>query len=142
MSPPAAPASVVGLADVSSRVALEFSNQDYDVVAGLLSLDLTLVNVDSLPIAGPVRIQVTRMSSGLAPAVEVMNADNGTRGAGAVWDLSAVLRANGIAAYGKTAPRRLTFRFPRGIAGGPLALGSQMLEAPLVSAEVKVFAGH
>ena len=137
---PAPATSLAGLADVSARVTFDFSNQDYDVATGLLSLDLTLVNRDSLPISGPVRVQVTRVSSGVAPAVEIADADNGQRGAGAVWDLSAALPGGRLEGYGRSAPRRVRFRFPHGLVGGPMALSPMIPSAPLVATEVKVFA--
>jgi hypothetical protein len=106
--------SLTGMVDVSGHVTYSFTNQDYDPATGWLAVDISLVNTDSLPVPGPLRLQLTQVRSALFRDVSVMNADNDNRGAGAVWDMSGALPHGELAAYATSLPRRLVFQLSEG----------------------------
>jgi hypothetical protein len=134
------PASVValsGLVDVSPRVTFTFTNQDYDAGTGLLTVDMSLVNTDSVPVRGPLRVELTRVQSGLFSRAEAVNADNGQRGAGALWDFSRVLTQGQLNGYSTSGPHELVFRLS-GEATHFDPIGKPNI--PLLVVEVKILA--
>jgi hypothetical protein len=135
---PAAPPTPTtqGLTDVSAYVTFNFTELDYDPGTGLLTVELTLINMDSVPIRGPLRVELTRLGSMLFEHLEVVNADNHVAGPGAVWDLTAALPSSGLAAYVTAAPRRLVFR----VTDGPKPVNFRTQPSvPLLVADVKIF---
>lgn len=136
--PPTAPPvpTTQGLRDVSSSVTFTLTELGYDPGIGLVTVELSLINMDSTPIRGPLRVELTRIESMLFQHLEVVNADNHETGLGAVWDVSPALPGGVLGAYATAAPCRLVFRVTE---------GSQLLhlrgrsEVPLLVADVKIF---
>jgi hypothetical protein len=136
---PAPSTSLTDLIDVSKRVGFSFSEEDYDAATGLLTVEISVASVDSLPIRGPLRLELTRVESGAAAVVEVVNADNGARAAGAIWNM-ATAGDSTLRAYARSKPRRLVFRFPNGLTGGRMPFDLQNPQVFLIVADLKVFA--
>jgi hypothetical protein len=134
--PPPLSGSLAGLVDATSGVTFSFENQEYDPGTGLVTVDVRMVNTDSLKIHGPLRVRLTRLESGLFPRIEVVNADNGERGVGAVWDMSATLTGGELGPYATGGPRQLVFRVGGG--AGQFDVIHQWAAA-LVVTELKVF---
>lgn len=129
--------STAGLTDVSPHVTYRLTEPDYDPATGLVTVALTLINMDSVAIRGPLRIEVTRLGSMLFRQVEVVSADNHAAGAGAVWDMSALLPGGVLGAYATASPRRVVFHVAEG--PQPIDVRAQW-SATLVVADVKIFA--
>lgn len=129
--------STAGLTDVSPHIAFRFAEPDYDPDTGLVTVEVTLINTDSVAVSGPLRMELTRLGSMLFRQVAVVNADNHAAGAGAVWDMSAWVPGGVLGAYATALPRRLIFH----VVGGthPVDVRTRWPN-PLVVADVKVFA--
>jgi hypothetical protein len=119
---------------VTQRVAVEFSNTDYDPAQRVVSLDAALTNTSDKPILGPVEVRVIALHSGSA-VPEVLDADNLLVGPGAVWDFSALLRDGRLASGETSRPRRLRFRLTE---LAPFKLDARFRLDSLISVEAKV----
>ena len=78
---------------VTSLVNLTTANPK--TLAGVSSFDVSMKNISSQTIYGPVRLEIDSISSA-SGTVTAANADNAQTGAGAIWDYSAKLGADGI----------------------------------------------
>ena len=58
------------LLDASARAGYTLTNEDFDAGTGLLKIDLTVTNFDSVPLHGPARVSLADLTSGLARRVE------------------------------------------------------------------------
>lgn len=117
--------------DVSSHVAVELNNQDYDPGGGTYTADLSVINKDSVSIGAPVVVRVKGIYSPFG-AARVLDADNGRAGIGAIWDISSRVPTGTLGPYARTLPRRVAFR---------LDLTNQAAAwSNLLSAELVVFA--
>jgi len=86
---PKSPAAQCGSdQDVTKQVVLLYGrSQSFDNATGVLSIDLLLGNRGDKPIRPPIRLEVTRVSSGVG-RVTILNANNGLTGEGTIWDVS------------------------------------------------------
>ncbi|OFV81142.1 MAG: hypothetical protein A2Y78_01500 [Acidobacteria bacterium RBG_13_68_16] len=128
---------LAALADVSQRVAVEFSNTDYDPVQRVVALDAALTNTSDQPVFSPLKIRVVSLRSGSA-VPEVLEADNRLVGAGAVWDFSAVLKGGRLSPGETSRPKRIRFRL-NDLA--PFKLDANFRLDSLISVDAKVLGG-
>jgi len=130
---------LAGLVDISQHLTYTFANQDYDPGTGSLAVDISLVNMDSMPKRAPLRLQLTQVRSALFQHVSVINADadNDSSGTGALWDMSNTLPHGELAAYATSLPRRLVFQLSDG--SGQFDLIGEQTTVLLV-AKVKIWA--
>ncbi len=141
-SPPVAPSnsSITSLTDVTQRVAVRVASEHYDPGTGELMVDIYVASNDSLAIRGPLKIQLKRLESALARSVQVVNADNSVPGVGAVWSVRTATADDALAAYARSALRRLVFRFPDGLMGGALKLDLKNPQSIVIVVELQIFA--
>jgi hypothetical protein len=110
--------ATAALEDISKSIAFDFANQQYDEGSDTLSIDVALINKATTPIFGPLRLELSRVTSA-AQSIEVSNADNGLTAAGAAWNLTELVDQSGLAPGATTIRRRrLEFR-ARGIERRP-----------------------
>ncbi len=95
---------------VSSMVSLITANPK--TVSGVSSYDLSMKNNSAQTIQSPVRVELASITSA-SGRVTVANADNQSSGAGAVWDFSAKLGADGVLSPNEVSgARNLRFNNP------------------------------
>lgn len=97
------------LEDVSEKVVLKFTNTIYDAKTGRVSVDLQVQNNSEDTIILPVKLRVIALTSASGGTPEIVNADNGVAGPGAVWDLEKVLVEPKLKPKQKSGVRRLEF---------------------------------
>jgi hypothetical protein len=96
------------LDDLSKSVSLE-AQSAFDRVTGVLNVTARLRNISRTMIEGPVKLRVLSLTSDSA-IPEIINADNGEIGTGAVWDFSEQLTGGKLAPEQVSASRTLRFR--------------------------------
>ena len=99
--PPAPPAALGEPVDVTDRIELVNDPGSYDAETGVAELWIRLRNTSAAPLAGPIEVEVRRFGSGMGDmfselAPEVLNADNGVSGDGAVFRYDEVLGSAGV----------------------------------------------
>ena len=126
---------LAALSDLTQSIAVQFSNTDYDPKERTVSLDVALMNTSQKTIVAPLKLRVLSLRSSSA-VPEILAADNGLSGAGAVWDFTPQLLDGRLAPGQFSHARRVRFRlkeltatFPLDVRGG---LGN------LISVETKV----
>ncbi len=101
--------ALAALTDVTGQVGLVVTHVSYNRGARELTADMALRNTSSKVLAAPLMVRVVGITPAMTGTPEVVGADNGERGAGAIWDFSRTL--DGILApQGVSRPRRLTVR--------------------------------
>jgi hypothetical protein len=115
--------NLASLRDVTREIAVDYANINYDPKTGDISFDATLTNNSKDLVAVPIALRVIDLTAPTG-SVEIINADNGQKGSGAVWDYSSSV-PNGILRPGaRTGVKRFKFRvstshpFTRGKGGG------------------------
>jgi hypothetical protein len=93
-------------ANLDGDLTLVFDPTSYDESASELHIPVRLRNVSARTVRGPVRVAIESFGSGLGDAYldhtpDVVNAANGKRGAGAVFDFSSALGDSGSLAPGQ-----------------------------------------
>jgi hypothetical protein len=101
-------ADLQDLDDISDRVVLDFGNPRFDRATNTLSTDAFLMNTSKAPLSGPIKVRVLSMRSSLG-IPEILNADNGEKLKGAVWDFSALLDGNQLKPGEESKAKRLEF---------------------------------
>jgi hypothetical protein len=95
--------------DVTSDVTLELTDTAYDRTIQQATVMARLKNSSASPIRGPVIVRVVGLRSDVA-LLQIVNADNHTRDAGAVWDFTTSLK-NGVLGPGEySGDKPLVFR--------------------------------
>jgi hypothetical protein len=94
--------------DVSKQTKIEVASRTFDQRTGVLSIRARLRNASKDTIVTPAMLRVRTLESQLG-VPEVVGADNGEKGTGAIWDLSSLLR-NGTLPPGARSQER-TFEF-------------------------------
>lgn len=125
------------LIDVSQRVAVEFAHTEYDPAQRVVALDAALTNRSDKPILSPLKLRVISLRSGNA-VPELLEADNGLGGAGAVWEVITVLREGWLAPAQPSRPRRLRFCLND---RAPFKLDLSLRLDSLISVKTKVLGG-
>jgi hypothetical protein len=90
---PERPALTLHEADVTALVELRAATPHFDETTETTSVDLTLRNVSSDTIYGPVKVRVKRVLAG--GAGPIVDSENRKSGAGAEWDFSGLLGTRG-----------------------------------------------
>jgi hypothetical protein len=100
--------------EITRTVALLFGGmQHYDFSSERLTLDVALRNKGDKPIQAPVFLKALTLDGDVGK-VEIVNADNGASGPGAIWDVSRAM-GNGVLPPGSTTQAyRLAFRITPG----------------------------
>ena len=103
--PPAPPATVGEPVDITARIELVNDPGSYDADTGVADFWIRLRNVSATPVAGPIEVEIRKFGSGMGDmfselAPEVLNADNGLRGNGAVFRYDEVLGSDGVLPHG------------------------------------------
>jgi hypothetical protein len=132
--------SLSTLTDVSGKATLMLSNMTYNQKTGILTTDAQLRNLSEDTIRGPVKLRALRLQSGIAQKVEILNSDNGSMLAGAVWDLTGLLDNNQLKPGDTSKRRQLSFQLsgqrtprPNGFLGvRPLSMDARILAAESV----------
>lgn len=99
--PPAPPPVLEEPVDVTERIQLVNDPGSYDAESGVAELRIRLRNVSATPVAGPIEVEIRKFGSGMGDtfselAPEVLNADNGRRGDGAMFRYDEVLGSEGL----------------------------------------------
>jgi hypothetical protein len=97
------------LDDVSKSVTLELSKPTFDRSTGILNVTAQLKNTSPDIVESPVKVRVLTLESEIG-LPEIVNADNGRNGTGAVWDFSMALAQGRLPSMATSTPRTLTFR--------------------------------
>jgi hypothetical protein len=100
---------LAALTDLTQSVTVTFANTDYDPKERVVSLDVTVLNTSKKTIVVPLRLRVISLQSSSA-VPEILGADNGMTGAGAVWDFSRDLPGGHLAPDQSAQPHRIRFR--------------------------------
>jgi hypothetical protein len=125
------------LADVTQHVALNYTNVKYEPKTRILSVVATLVNTSTVPISVPIKLRVIGMAADSGTA-QIMNADNGQGGTGAVWDFSELIRDGRLESGERSGTKRFVFRLAD---LHPFQLGANgFVLNDLISLESKVLA--
>ena len=87
--------------DITGRIELVTDPGSYDAETGVADFWIRLRNVSAAPVVGPIEVEIRKFGSGMGDmfadlAPEVLNADNGLRGNGAVFRYDEVLGSEGI----------------------------------------------
>jgi hypothetical protein len=102
-------ADLMYLDDLSDKVTLEITDASYDRSTNLITTSVQLKNKSVNILNGPIKVRAVMLQSALG-VPEVVNADNGEKGEGAVWDFSSLLKANALKPNETSASRKLIFR--------------------------------
>ena len=99
--PPAPPPAAGEPLDVTGRIELVHDPGSYDAETGVADLWIRLRNVSATALAGPIEVEIRRFGSGMGDvfselAPEVLNADNGLSGEGAIFRYDEVLGSGGV----------------------------------------------
>jgi hypothetical protein len=122
--------------DVTGKVAVEYSNTNYDPRSGNISFDATLINTSKDQISGPIKLRLIDLDAGTGTA-QVVNADNHMNRPGAVWDLTGSA-PNGLKPGDKSGKKRLEFHLT---GMRPFAREGERRASPdLITVEAKVLA--
>lgn len=97
------------LDDVSKSVTFEFGKPIFDRKSETLTLSGLLLNTSKDTLKAPLKARVLKLESELGVA-EILNADNGEHGTGAVWDFSSQLVNGKLASLKRSKPKTLVFR--------------------------------
>jgi hypothetical protein len=97
------------LDDITDRLVLEARATTYDRPTNTLTLTARLKNAGKDPITGPVKARLVVLRSPIG-VPEVVGADNGVGGVGAIWDLSATIPSGGLRPDASAAPKTFTVR--------------------------------
>jgi hypothetical protein len=81
---------IADLEDISKSVRLDVSKVSFDRESGTLTMTAQLRNMSKDTVVGPIKVRVLTLESGLG-VPEIINADNGEHGTGAVWDFASTL---------------------------------------------------
>lgn len=100
---------LASLDDLSGATTLDLTDYRSDRRTNTITVVARVKNTSKAPIAAPLKVRVIDVGSDLAVA-EVVNADNGQRGGGAIWDFSALIPGGTLAPDALSGPRTLEFR--------------------------------
>jgi hypothetical protein len=97
------------LDDVSSAVTLELANCGEEPASDVVSCTARVKNISKMTLTGPLKLRVVELRSELGEP-QILDADNGQRGAGAVWDFSNFLRSHSLGPGESSNPKQLRFK--------------------------------
>ena len=94
------------LADVSGKVKMYFSNRRFFRTSRIVEADVEIENLSGDTLHAPLKLRVLDLNSALGVA-EIMNADEGGKAEGAVFDLTSMLDGGELKPHAVTKPRRI-----------------------------------
>ncbi len=97
------------LDDVSDRVAFEIERTSFDRASNRLTVSAKLKNTSDAVIRSPFKVRLLALTSQVG-APEVLDAENGGKGPGAVWDFGGAVPGGVLAPGQESAPRTLSFK--------------------------------
>jgi hypothetical protein len=83
--------ALASLGDVNNKVALEIVDSRLDPASANVEITARLINTSSDTLRAPFKVRVIGISSQLAEVVKPLNASNGIKGIGAVWDYTSAV---------------------------------------------------
>lgn len=96
------------LQDVTSRVALLFSDVRYERQSQTITAKAYIENESDVAIYGPVELQILRVGS-KAGIAKLEDADNHTSGSGAIFDFDSILPGGALEPNQRTGGKQITF---------------------------------
>jgi hypothetical protein len=99
-------ADLAKLIDVSGKVKLYFTNRRLFRATRIVEADLEIENLSEDTLHGPVKLRVLDLNSRLGVA-EIINADDGTKNEGAVFDLTPLLEGGQLKPKASTKAKRI-----------------------------------
>jgi hypothetical protein len=103
-------AELSDLEDVTDRVALNFSNLQYQPKLHAVTMDVSIVNRSKETIVAPLKLRLLSMHSEFS-GPRAANAENGLSGPGAVWDFSPFIHGGTLKPGEQTKAKQLEFHF-------------------------------
>ncbi len=102
------------LEDVSEQIRLDLTDHTYDAARGAFIIVARIRNLSQTAIRGPLKLRVTQLVSEAGTA-SIVNADNGLKGVGAIWDFTPQLSGGALAPGQPSGVRKLeiALRNPR-----------------------------
>lgn len=97
------------LQDVSSKVRIKIAGNTYDRLSNTVRVAVQLENTSGEVIRGPIKLRLVTLSSPLGKP-SVVNADNHSLEAGAVWDFTQTLKSNTLKKKEVSAEKELIFK--------------------------------
>jgi hypothetical protein len=94
------------LTDASGKVKLHFSNRRLFRSSRLVEVDVEIENLSADTLHGPLKLRVLDLNSQLGVA-EIVNADEGGKGEGAVFDFTSLLDGGELKPHVTTQPKRI-----------------------------------
>ncbi|MGH9453903.1 MAG: hypothetical protein ACRD2O_08035, partial [Terriglobia bacterium] len=98
-----------GYEDVSSQVSLLLSDANFDRHTNMVTVTAQLHNNSKRTLRGPIKVRAIELNSELG-SPQVLHADNGLAGVGAVWDFTQSLKDGQLAPNEDSAAKQLSFR--------------------------------
>jgi hypothetical protein len=125
---------LAGLQNLSKSVAMELTQHAYDRSDNTITVSARLKNISEDTISSPLRLRVIRLESEMG-FPEILDADNGKKGIGAVWDLTPLLPRGRLLPDSLSTSRELRFhlRDPQ-----PLRSGREYKGTRMITLEVRV----
>jgi hypothetical protein len=102
-------ADLAALDNISRQIAIDIEGLSFDRTTNTAKGMLRLKNVSKDTIRGPVKVRALRVTSGIGNP-EIVGADNGVYGTGAIWDLSPTIPAGGLLPDVLSSPREISFK--------------------------------
>ena len=102
-------AELAELEDVSAKVTLDLGDFSYDRATNTATMTARLRNTSEDDIQGPVKVRVIALGSEIGVA-EILNADNGETGIGAVFDFTSLLDGDMLRPEAMSEPKEFRFR--------------------------------
>jgi BNR repeat-like domain len=96
------------LTDLSSQLTLQSEDVQYDSASGIVTVEAAIKNIGKTAVHGPLKVRVLTLESECA-VPEVVDASNGLRGSGAVWDFTKDLHHGVLPPNEETAAMTLRF---------------------------------
>ena len=130
------------MSNLSSRLALETINTNYDRQTNRLTFRTVLKNLSKTDTArGPLKARVLVLTSENAKSIEIANSDNQSRGVGAILDFTPQLKGGMLLPDSVSAPRDIVFQLgglSRFREGTDLRLGFVTMDAKIFGPPMRV----
>ena len=102
-------AELAELENISRKVGVDLRYTSFDRATNTATAKIRIKNVSDETITGPLKMRVVGLSSGMGTP-EILGAENGISGIGAVWDLTSILPNEGLPPDAYSEEQELTFR--------------------------------
>jgi hypothetical protein len=130
------------MSNLSSRLALETINTNYDRQTNRLTFKTRLKNLSKTDTArGPLKARVLVLTSENAKTIEIANSDNQVRGVGAILDFTPQLKGGMLLPDSLSAPKDIVFQLggiSRFREGTDLRLGFVTMDAKILGPPMRM----